>query len=122
MVFIRQDFFLSPSAAAAFLAANFFNLTLSFRTLLGNFFLKLFDEQAAGVKAVECLAARELAFNFNPARQVLQEYTGGGLVDVLSARAGRANKLFAEVLRPNTQAGHLIIELSLFVKGDYANR
>jgi hypothetical protein len=109
--FVGEHSLFGAAAAAAFLAADFFDA--------GAFggdeaFLPGFDlvqQQPTGEEAVKALLAGGLAFDLEAGWTMEQHHAGGGLVDVLTAVPARADEGFFDVSFANAQGSHALGEL-----------
>jgi hypothetical protein len=113
-VLYSQHLFLGSSRTASLLASDLLFPHL-FRTEDSH--LKPFDpvkKQASRQEAVQRLRALALALDGEARRQVDQVYAGGGLVYLLTAGTGRADKRFAEIALSNAKLFHPVPKCPLF--------
>lgn len=121
-MFSFEHFVLSAAGAATLLAADFllFLLPLALRTEFALF--QLITQVSTGKKPVGALQAGGLAFDFNAGWRMTKLYAGRRFIDLLSAGAGAADKIFREFLFADAQRGHPFVEFFPFFLCNHTER
>lgn len=107
---------LGAAGASALLAAYFFDGLLFGALFTQHLFLDSLTEFAARPVAVIGLRTGLLAADFDAAGPVDQLHTGRGLVNLLPALAGTADKMFIEILLENSERFHTCFKLFLLLR------
>jgi hypothetical protein len=106
MGFVRENALLGATAAWALLAAKLFEAGQLRGGRKSTLLCDLIQETVTRQSPVEALVPRALAFDLNPGGPMREHHASGGLVDVLTSMATRADKAFLNVRLANVQLSH----------------
>ena len=113
---VGEQFKLGAPRAFSFLAADLRNLLLCGGAGSCELRFDFIQQDSSSQKTIESLRALSLALHPNARGPMVEHNTGGNLVDFLAAGSRRTNKLFLDILLPNTQGLHVLKEEFLFFR------
>lgn len=105
-VFAGKNFFLEPPWSRSVLAALLLGSLLFFEAGRTALRLDAIAQFHSGQIAVRGLGALPLAPHLDPGGLMPEDHGGGGLVDLLPARAGPADERFDQIILPNSEFFH----------------
>src|SRR5262245_24848747 len=105
---IREQFKLGASRPLSFLTADPGNLLLGRGTDPSELRFDLIQQDSSRQKTIEGLRALSLALHTNTRGSMMEHDAGGGLIYLLTTGTRRPNKLFLDVLFPDTQGLHAL--------------